>query len=155
MSLQSTRFAAKRRSPHITTFRLAAARQESQIFRKKGIAPLPRAIRVFDRCTSEASSRLKVFLYACHPRLVKRYTRGLRCVRLAGWAIIGLGLPRRCVMSYRGMMRGASLMAVLMMIAAVPRGAHAGPGEAGGGRRSPGRRPNRADFVVLIWYRRD
>ncbi len=40
-------------------------------------------------------------------------------------------------------------------LATLPRIARAGPGEAGGGHRSVGRGPVRADFVVLIWYRRN
>jgi hypothetical protein len=39
-------------------------------------------------------------------------------------------------------------------VAVLPRRALAGPGEAAGVRRPVGRGPARADFVVLIWYRR-
>ena len=45
-----------------------------------------------------------------------------------------------------------------LAMAAAPRGADAGPGEAGGGHRSArtsGPALGRADFVVLIWYRRN
>ncbi len=59
-------------------------------------------------------------------------------------------------MTYRGMLELAAVaMVSAATVAASPRLAVAGPGEAGGVRRPAARGPARADFVVLIWYRRD
>jgi hypothetical protein len=59
-------------------------------------------------------------------------------------------------MTYRGMLELAAVaMVAALTVAATPRDTAAGPGEAGGVRRpAAGRGAARADFVVLIWYRR-
>ncbi len=61
-------------------------------------------------------------------------------------------------MAYQGMRKLTAIAMLALAIAGVPRGAGAGPGEAAGGQRSaksPGPDLGRADFVVLIWYRRN
>ena len=61
-------------------------------------------------------------------------------------------------MAHQGMRKLTAIAMVTLAMVAVPRGAGAGPGEAAGGQRSaktPGPDLGRADFVVLIWYRRN
>jgi hypothetical protein len=59
-------------------------------------------------------------------------------------------------MTCRGMLELAAVaMVSASTVAALPRTTIAGPGEAGDGHHPAGREPDRADFVVLIWYRRN